>query len=106
MRSLLLAVVACSLVGLETVAAAATPFPYSWQTKYYTAQIDNLSFGSSGKTFQIKYLVADQYYKEGGPIFFYTVSCCSHRVSECKLSTNSRAQLCRYSRFVLFSLGK
>ena len=73
MRSSLLAGLALAAVCCIGFAASApTPFPYSWETRWWTAQIDNLSFGSSGQTFQIKYLINEEFYKPGGPVFFYT----------------------------------
>lgn len=49
-----------------------TPFPYTFETRSFTVPLDNFNFAASGQTFQIKYLIAQQYYKKGGPIFFYS----------------------------------
>lgn len=70
---MVVALAACvAFLACASVASAGTPFPYSWETRYFTAQVDNLSFGESGKTFQLKYLINQQYFKPGGPVFFYT----------------------------------
>lgn len=70
--SVLLLATLLSVLSLCPVVLGGTPFPYSWETRWWSAQIDNFNFASSGQTFQLKYLINQQFYKEGGPIFFYT----------------------------------
>ncbi|KRX08961.1 hypothetical protein PPERSA_08164 [Pseudocohnilembus persalinus] len=41
-----------------------------YKVYYHTQKIDHLQFNNDS-TFQQKYLVRDQFYQEGGPIFFY-----------------------------------
>ena len=60
---------------VDSQKAAATPTPtppYKYETRWWTAQLDNFNFGFTGQTFQLKYLISTEYYKEGGPIFFYS----------------------------------
>jgi lysosomal Pro-X carboxypeptidase len=44
---------------------------FSYDTFFYEQQIDHLGFVTGG-TFKQRYLVADQFWNQGGPIFFYT----------------------------------
>jgi len=71
-----LALLAC---GASSVAAAkypppggALPLPYVYETRWWTAPLDNFNFHASNATFQLKYLLNDTFYRAGGPIFFYT----------------------------------
>lgn len=70
--SLLFALCLCVTFVSVSADIPITPTPYVWETRWWQAQVDNFNFGTTGQTFPLKYLIAEQYYKTGGPIFFYT----------------------------------
>jgi lysosomal Pro-X carboxypeptidase len=71
---LLLAVVSPAAVSAAVYPppTGAVPLPYSWETRWWNAQLDNFNFHRSNETFPLKYLINDTFFREGGPIFFYT----------------------------------
>src|SRR5271165_3488607 len=42
------------------------------QEKYFTQHVDHFNFQTTPQTYQQRYLYLDSYWKENGPIFFYT----------------------------------
>ena len=52
------------------LAAAAAAAP-TWDTKWFTQELDHFDF-SNTQTFQQRYLVNKDNWSPGGPIFFYT----------------------------------
>ncbi|GJQ72873.1 hypothetical protein Trydic_g1521 [Trypoxylus dichotomus] len=54
---------------LSTVACVCGDYIYA--TKHIEVPVDHFSFAKN-ETFKLKYLVNDTYWKNGGPIFFYT----------------------------------
>ncbi|KAI6234044.1 hypothetical protein M3Y99_00837800 [Aphelenchoides fujianensis] len=77
MRHLLgLLVGACLLVGAAGVrkfpyVRTSTADPVPWATNYVSTPVDNFNIGNSA-SFQLKYLLNDTFFTDGGPLFFYT----------------------------------
>lgn len=59
------------LVTALCIAATASAAAPTWETKWFTQELDHFDF-SNTKTFQQRYLVNTDHWKPGGPIFFYT----------------------------------
>jgi len=57
------------LAALLAACAAQVPNP---KELYFEQTIDHFNFETSPQTFKQKYLLVDDFYKPGGPIFFYT----------------------------------
>jgi len=55
-----------------TAVSAQTPTPYNYETRWFTVPLDHFNFAHMGEAFQLRYLYNDEFYKPGGPIFFYT----------------------------------
>jgi hypothetical protein len=53
------------------VSPSTAPPDYKWQEKWYpNMPIDHFSFADT-RTFALRYLVNDTYWRPGGPVFFY-----------------------------------
>jgi len=69
---LALALLSVCLTASAASAQTPTPTPYNYETRWFTVPLDHFNFAHMGETFQLRYLYNDEFYKPGGPIFFYT----------------------------------
>jgi lysosomal Pro-X carboxypeptidase len=48
-------------------------YSYGWQQNWFPAYVDNFNYNgpTSSDTYQMRYLINDTYFQQGGPIFFY-----------------------------------
>jgi len=81
-NSLLILTLICMVAGVRAAFGRRAPqFPkqshhidslYSYKTYWYPQTLDHFNFISSDRQFAQRYLINDDHYTAGGPVFFYT----------------------------------